>query len=208
VLRVGLTGGAGSGKSTVTAELAALGVPVIDADRVAREVVEPGQPALGEIVAAFGNTVVGPDGRLDRRALRRQVFADDAARRRLEAILHPRIYAAMQAQVQRLDAPYCVLAVPLLVESGGLDHVDRVLVVDAPPALQVRRLCARDGIDETGARRMLQAQATREVRLAAAQDVIRNDADLAALHRQVLELHRSYLRLAQANCQPHGSRGE
>ena len=198
MLRVGLTGGAGSGKSETAAHFAALGVPVLDADAVARRLSAPGQPAAAEILAAFGEAVRAPGGGLDRARLRRLIFADAGARARLEAILHPRIRKALEEALARLTAPYVLLVVPLLVEKGWTDRVDRVLVVDCPESLQIRRLMARDGLDEAQARAMLAAQASREVRLAAAHDVIHNEGDLQALRAQVEALHRRYLELAGA----------
>ncbi|MBS0375455.1 MAG: dephospho-CoA kinase [Proteobacteria bacterium] len=197
-LRIGLTGGIASGKTAVAAAFARRGVPVIDTDQLAREVVEPGRPALAAVVAAFGAGVLGADGRLDRRQLRAIVFADAARRRELEAILHPAIRAAMAEAVAGLRAPYVVLAIPLLVETGGRDPVDRVLVVDCPPELQVARLMARDGETVDAARAILAAQASREARLAAADDVIDNHGTLEALEAAVAQLHERYLALAAA----------
>ncbi len=198
MLVVGLTGGIGSGKSTVAERFAARGVPVIDMDAIARELTAPGRPALDEIAAAFGPDILEPGGGLDRAALRRKIFADPGARRRLEAILHPRIRAEVERRLRELDVPYAVVVIPLLVESGQRDLVDRVLVVDAPEDLQVRRAMARDGIGADEARAVLAAQAGRRERLAAADDVIANDGGLDALDRAVAALHRHYLDLAAA----------
>ena len=153
--RVALTGGIASGKSTVADHFRALGVPVIDTDVIAREVVEPGRPALAAITAAFGGEVLDADGRLDRRRMRAQIFADPDARRRLEAILHPAIRAEMERQSRAAGGAYQVLVIPLLAEGGRRDHVDRVLLVDVPEALQVERLMTRDGVSRE------QAQALR-----------------------------------------------
>ncbi len=201
-LRIGLTGGIASGKTAAGAAFERRGVPLIDTDRLAREVVEPGRPALAAVVAAFGPAVLGPDGRLDRRGLRARVFGDAAERRRLEAILHPAIRAAMAAAVEALATPYVVLAIPLLVESGRRDAVDRVLVVDCPPEVQLARLIERDRETPEGARAILAAQATRAERLAAADDVIENDGSLAALDAAVGRLHARYLELAAARNAP------
>jgi dephospho-CoA kinase len=197
-LRVGLTGGIASGKSAVADAFARRGVPIVDTDVIAREVVEPGQPALTEVVEAFGGEVLGPDGRLDRRALRRLVFADPALRRRLESILHPAIRAEMQRQAAATAGPYVVIAIPLLVENRLQQQVDRVLVVDCPPDLQLARLLARDGETPEGARAILAAQATRDERLAVADDVVVNDGSLADLDARVEALHHRYLGLAAA----------
>jgi len=201
-LTVVVTGGVASGKSAVCERFAALGVPVFDADVAAREVVEPGQPALAEVVDAFGPDVLDAQGRLDRRRLRALVFADRDARRRLEAIVHPRVRAWLKAQVDRADGPYVAVAIPLLVEGGGRGNypwIDRVLVVDVAPATQVERLMRRDGVDRALADAMLAAQASREQRLAAADDVIDNEGDLAQLHAAVDALDARYRQLAAAS---------
>lgn len=196
VLRVGLTGGVGSGKTTVSDLFAGKGVPIIDTDVIARELVEPGTPALAEIAGRFGRAVMTADGRLDRAALRRIVFADSHARRDLEGILHPRIRKETAKRVQQLQAPYCIIVIPLLVESGMLDAVDRILVVDVDPEIQVRRTAARDGISEEQAKAIKASQATREERLAVAHDILDNSGDPAALEPEVERLHRQYLKMA------------
>ena len=196
MLVVGLTGGIGSGKTAVSDRFARLGAPVIDTDLLARELVEPGQPALAEIVAAFGSDCLDRDGRLHRARLRERVFADPAGRRWLEAILHPRIRALARERIAGLTVPYCLLVIPLLAETGMTDLVDRVLVVDAPEAEQVRRVMARDGVTEEQARRVLAAQADRSQRLALANEIVENAGDLAALDHQVAALHQYYLTLA------------
>jgi dephospho-CoA kinase len=201
-LRVGLTGGIASGKSTVAALFAALGVPVIDTDVLAREVVAPGEPLLGRLVERFGTGILAADGSLDRRALRGIVFADDRARADLEALLHPAIRAALEARSAAAGGPYQILAIPLLVESGRPDRVDRVLVVDCEPGLQLRRVQARDGSTRAEAEAILRAQASREARLAAADDVILNEGSLEALRGQVEGLHARYLTLANALSPP------
>lgn len=193
MLRIGLTGGIGSGKSTVADMFAARGVPVIDADVIARELVEPGQPALAEIVAAFGDDVVDMQGRLDRRSLRARVFADPAERRRLEAILHPRIHAEMARRTAAQSAPYVLLVIPLLFEADQRDLVDRVLVVDVSPEVQRQRIGERDGLTAEQIDAMLAAQWDHRRRLDQADDVIDNSGDLDALQYQVNDLHRRYL---------------
>ncbi len=197
-LRIGLTGGIASGKSAVADAFARRGVPIVDTDVIAREVVEPGRPALAEVVAAFGTDLLDADGRLDRRTLRRIVFADPALRRRLEAILHPAIRTEMQRQAATAAGPYVVVAIPLLVENRLQGQVDRVLVVDCPPDVQLARLLARDGETPEGARAILAAQATRDERLAVADDVVVNDGSLADLDARVAALHGRYLELAAA----------
>jgi dephospho-CoA kinase len=197
MLRIGLTGGIASGKSAAAAVFAGLGVPVIDSDVIAREVVAPGSPGLAAIRARFGDGVLQADGQLDRRALRAQVFADPAARRDLEALTHPLIRQKMAALSAAAGGPYQVHAIPLLVEGGAKrPGIDRVLVIDCPEALQIERVMARDRVDEASARAVLAAQATRAQRLAAADDVIVNDRGLDALQDAVTALHRRYLELA------------
>ena len=195
-MRIGLTGGIASGKSLVADEFAALGVPVIDTDLLAREVVQPGHPALERLAAEFGAGVLDADGALDRARLRDIVFGDALRRRRLEALLHPAIVEEMERRVAASTAPYVVLVIPLLVETGFERQVDRVLVVDCPEAVQIERLMARDGENAAGARRMLAAQATRRARLAAADDVIDNAGSREAVRAAVAALHERYLRLA------------
>ena len=196
--RVALTGGIASGKSTVASLFAALGVPVIDTDVIAREVVEPGQPALAAVVAAFGSEVLGSDGRLDRRRLRERIFTDAGARQRLNAILHPAIRAEMERQSQAAGGDYQLLVIPLLTEGGRRDHIDRVLLVDVPEALQVERLMMRDGVSREQAVASLNAQATRAERLAMADDVLRNSGRPDELRDRVAELHGKYRALAAA----------
>ncbi|MFK2878994.1 dephospho-CoA kinase [Rhodanobacter hydrolyticus] len=196
---VALTGGIAAGKSVVTQRFIALGVPVHDADVAAREVVAPGSEGLAAVVAAFGDTALDAEGRLNRPAMRRRVFADPAARETLEAIIHPRVRQWLHGRALANTSPYCLLAIPLLAEN--LDHyrwIDRVLLVDAPVELQLARLVARDGIDEALARRMLAQQASREQRLVLAHDVIDNSGDENALDAAVAALHRRYLALAAA----------
>jgi len=195
-LIVGLTGGIGSGKSTVARRFAALGVPVIDADVIAREVVAPGEPCLEAIVDLFGEGVLDEKGCLNRRKLREQVFMDNDARHRLEAILHPAIRTRMLERLSQIDAPYAVLVIPLLLEAGQRDLVDRVLVVDTPPDMQVVRAGRRDGVAPEEVRRIMGAQIGREDRLAAADDVLYNSGDLDSLLRQTDALHEHYSKLA------------
>lgn len=196
-LRVGLTGGIASGKSTVSRLFEALGVPVIDTDVLAREVVAPGQPVLAQIAERFGKQVIAADGSLDRAALRTIVFADPAARTDLEQLTHPAIRALLEERSAALRGAYQILVIPLLVETAGRTPVDRVLVVDSSEDVQIRRLQARDGSTLEQARQILAAQASRDARLAAADDVIVNDGDLAVVRDQVAELHAKYTELAQ-----------
>ena len=198
---VALTGGIASGKSAVAARFAAKGVLVADADLAARAVVAPGEPALAEIASEFGADVLLADGQLDRAALRRHVFDDEPARRRLEAILHPRIRALLRDEVQHADSPYAIVAIPLLAEGGGrvaYPWLDRILVVDVAREVQVARVMQRDGIDAALADRMVAAQATRAQRLAIADDVIVNAGTQEAPDDDVSALGRLYRSLAAA----------
>lgn len=194
--RIGLTGGIASGKSTAAKFFGALGVPILDSDQIARDVVEPGQPPLERLVERFGASILTPDGHLDRPALRDIVFSDPMARADLEALTHPAIGAAMEARSAAAGGPYQVLVIPLLVEKNLSSHVDRVLVVDCDEELQVRRLRDRDGSTPEQAQAILGAQAPRAARLRAADDVITNEADMSAVQDQVVALHTRYLELA------------
>jgi dephospho-CoA kinase len=196
---VGLTGGIASGKSAVAERLAALGVAVVDTDQLAREVVEPGTDGLRAVVERFGQVILDENGQLDRRRLRDQVFSDPEARADLNAILHPRIGELAMQRVAEARSPYAVLVVPLLVEGRMGDTVDRILVVDVPETTQIRRVMERDAISRDQARAILAAQASREERLARADDVVVNDGTLDALYEQVDALHRHYLDLARSN---------
>jgi len=193
-LRIGLTGGIASGKSTVADLFANLGVPVIDTDAVAREVVNPGEPGLDSVVKQFGPEILQPDGFLDRAQLRKIIFATPEAREQLNNILHPLIRARATHLIEQIDAPYLVLEIPLLAETGFTDLVDRVLVVDCPQELQKLRLITRDCETEESANKIIEAQATRAQRLAIADDIICNEGSLENLTLLVNELHRRYMR--------------
>lgn len=195
-MRIGLTGGIASGKSTVADMFAELGVPVIDTDVIAREVVAIGSPALDEIRQAFGDSVFLQDGSLDRKAMRSIVFADAGKRRQLERILHPRIREETVTRVAEVSYPYAIIVVPLLVESPMRDYMDRVLVVDCSEEVQLERLMSRDADDRDQALRMIAAQASREERQAIADDVLLNDGELADTRVRVAALHESYLAAA------------
>ncbi len=196
MLLVGLTGGIGSGKSTVADLFAGLGAGVVDTDLLARELTEPGSPTLARIVAEFGPDLLHADGAMDRAWLRERVFADPAARVRLEAVLHPPIRALMLERAVRLGTPYALLMVPLLFETGQEGLVERVLVVDCPEAVQIERVRRRSGLSETEIARIVASQIPRAERLARADDVIDNQGDPDALVPQVERLHRDYLALA------------
>jgi dephospho-CoA kinase len=204
-LRIGLTGGIASGKSTVARRFVDLGVPVIDADEAARAVVAPGTPGLAEVVDRFGPSIIGEKGgELNRRVLRELVFGDPRLRQDLEVILHPLIRAEMERQAARVKGPYLVMAIPLLVEGDSRDRVDRILVVDADEHVQLQRLVARDGGSIEQARAILASQATRAARLSAADDVLSNTGTVTDLRQGVDHLHERYLHLAKT----WGSAGE
>ncbi len=196
MLHVGLTGGIGSGKSTIASLFAMRGVPVIDTDEIARNLTEPGQETFDEIVRAFGNTILDENRRIDRNKLRERVFDNADERRRLEMILHPRIRAIVREKLATLDAPYGILVVPLLIESGFTNLVDRILVVDAMENVQIQRTAARTGLSEVEIRKIMSAQASRAQRLQQANDVIENNADRKHLEAEVERKHQWYLSLA------------
>ena len=200
IYKVGLTGGAGSGKSTVAGLFAKLGAPVLDADVIARELVVPGAPALARIVEVFGADILTAQGVLDRPRLRRIIFSDPARRKALEAILHPPISAAIRERAAKLTGPYCVLCIPLLLETGQDSEVDRILVVDTPHSLQYRRIMARDGVSAIDAALMLRAQIGWRERLARADDVIVNDKGLTELEQRITGLDKLYKELAVRTC--------
>ncbi len=198
---IGVTGGVASGKSEVTRRFEALGVAVADADLAAREAVAAGSPGLAEVVSTFGPGVLTTAGELDRTAMRQRVFEDPAARQRLEAIIHPRVRAWLRQECEAALGPYAIAAIPLLTEGGGRDAypwIDRILVVDVPVEVQIKRLMRRDEVDLALAGAMLAAQASREARLAIADDVIVNDGALEALDGEVARLDQLYRGLAEA----------
>lgn len=192
---LGLTGGIGSGKSAVAQCFEHHGVHVVDADQAARWVVEPGTPALAEIVAHFGPEVLLASGALDRTALRQHIFQDPQERRWLESLLHPLIRRTVETHLEQAQSPYAILVSPLLIESGQHRHTQRVLVVDAPEALQLERTMRRDQTDAAQVQAILNAQMRREERLRHAQDVLLNDQSPAWLAQEVQRLHRFYLTL-------------
>ena len=199
--RIGLTGGVASGKSALGRAFEALGVTVADADLAARDAVAAGSEGLAAVVDAFGPEVLGADGSLDRAAMRRRIFQDSEARQCLEAIVHPRVRAALAGQCAQATGPYAIAAIPLLAEVGGrtaYPWLQRILVVDVPTLTQYARLIARDGIDAALAERMLAAQASREDRLAIADDVVANTGSLDDLQRHAQALDALYRALAEA----------
>ena len=198
MLRVGITGGIGSGKTALTDWLSTQSIVIVDADLAARVVVEPGQPALAEIAAQFGQEYLLPDGQLDRAALRKLVFADDAKRRTLESITHPRIRDELTRQMAVAQSPYVVLSSPLLLESGQSEMVDLSVVVDVPEAVQIERTMARDQNDRALVEQIMAAQLDRATRISRADIVIDNSGSLEALHLRGAQLHRTLLARASA----------
>jgi dephospho-CoA kinase len=197
MLKIGLTGGIGSGKSTVSDIFTRLGVPVIDMDVIARQVVEPGSPALDQITKTFSPAILKADGSLDRHLLRQRIFESDTERKKLETILHPLIRAETERRIAELQVPYCIIVIPLLAESGLESLVDRILVIDVPESVQLARLMSRDNINKPEAQKILKSQTTRQHRLRIANDVIRNDGNLDLLKKQVHRLHEQFSRLAE-----------
>jgi len=197
-LCIGLTGGIGSGKTEASREFSRLGATVIDTDLIARELVEPGQPALSEIVTSFGKRLIDETGRLDRSRLRQVAFGNPEQRKKLERILHPRILERSITLANQAPTRYCVLVIPLLVESALDFPLDRVLVIDAPRQLQYQRVATRDAVTKSEIDAILATQASRKQRLEAADDVVVNDGDLEQLRKEIERLHHFYLRLAKA----------
>lgn len=195
-LVVGITGGIGSGKTTVANVFSALGVPVIDTDQLARELVEPGQPALDEIIAVFGKKCITADGQLKRAYIRKQIYSDAGLKHQLEAILHPKIRQRIRTLLAEVRAPYCIVVIPLLLETAQTDLVDRVLVVDTSEKEQLARVAARDGLSDNTIMAIMQTQADRNTRLQAADDIIVNDRDLESLTERILELHTHYMEIS------------
>lgn len=196
-LVIGLTGGIGSGKSRVADLFVALGAALVDTDAIAHELTGARGAAMPALIAEFGPAAAGPDGALDRAAMRQRVFADPAARGRLEAILHPLIRRLADERCRAAESPYVILAVPLLVESGAYrERCSRILVVDCPESLQIERVMARNGLSAGEVEAIMATQASRAQRLAAADDVVVNDADFDHLQAQIEALHRKYLLLS------------
>jgi dephospho-CoA kinase len=201
-LRIALTGGIASGKTAVANMFAELGVPVLDTDQIARDVVEPGTPTLAAVLAKLGAGMLGANGRLDRQKVRQCVFAEPQLRRELEAILHPAIRAELARRSAIAGGPYQIHVIPLLVETGRAADYERVLVVDCPPEQQLQRLMARDGSSLEEAQRILQAQASRQQRLDAANEVITNTGTVDDLRQFVRTLHDNYRLLSEPQQSP------
>jgi dephospho-CoA kinase len=204
---VGLTGGIGSGKSTVADRFALLGATLVDTDLIAHQLTGPAGTAMPELIDAFGPAIAAADGRLDRAVMRERAFGDPGARKRLESILHPMIRAAAERQVGESIGPYVITVVPLLIESGNWkQRADRVLVVDCPEDIQIERVMARSGLARDQVLAIIGAQASRDQRLAAADDVIDNRGEPGDLDAQIAPIHRRYVELAaeKAACGPKG----
>jgi dephospho-CoA kinase len=198
MLKIGLTGGIGSGKSTVAHYFAKFNIPIIDADLISHQLVQPGQPALKSIAEHFGSEILNPDGSLHRDKLRALIFSDAHKKKHLENLLHPLIYAEIAAQIAQLTAAYCLICIPLLIETQKTDEVDRILVIDCPVEMQVERVKNRSQLAETEIYRIIATQASREQRLAVADDIIDNSISTAHLAEQVKNLHNLYFLLSSA----------
>ncbi len=196
MLKVGLTGGIGCGKSTVTRIFADLNVPVLDADEIAHRLVEKGQPALAQIQREFGPAIISPDGSLDRKALRDLVFSDPKQKQKLESILHPLIYKTLQTDLEQLTAPYCIISIPLLFETGMTHVVDRILVIDCPVETQVERVKVRDSLPIERIQSIIDSQVSRAFRKTKADDLIDNSDTDYRLAEQVKKLHNLYLSIS------------
>lgn len=194
-LRVGLTGGIGSGKTTVKNFFDGLGAPTIDADEISHSITKPGQAAFDEVVALFGEESLDETGNLDRKRLRALIFDEPDLKQKLEAIIHPRVRAQIREFTDRVDYPYCIICIPLLLETGAQSTVDRVLVVDAPEELQVARVNRRDNADERQTRSIIRSQTGRAERLRAAHDIIVNDGNISDLKTRVENLHDRYMKI-------------
>jgi dephospho-CoA kinase len=191
--KVGLTGGIGCGKTTVSNLFLSLNIPVIDADKISHRLVEPGQALLADVTATFSNKVLNPDGSLNRTALRDIVFSDPIQRNKLEAIMHPAIFKEMQRIVDAQVTPYCIVSIPLLFETDATAFVHRILLVDCPEELQIQRVKERDGLSEDSIRLIMRSQVDRKFRLTHADDIIHNDGNSDKLAEQVKKLHNFYL---------------
>ncbi len=202
MLAIGLTGGIGSGKTAVSDHFTKLGASVIDTDIIARERVAPGQPALAEIAATFGQNILTPEGCLDRRALRQLIFDQPDKRRQLETILHPRIREEVKKRLDMINTPWCIIVIPLLLESTQQDLVQRILLVDAPAELQLSRTMLRDHVEADEVRKIMASQASRQFRLELADDVIVNEGSLEQLWQEVEKMYQFYNHLA-GSCQNH-----
>jgi dephospho-CoA kinase len=191
-IKIGLTGGIGSGKSAACEIFSELGVPVIDADDIAHKLVKPGMPAFKEITRLFGDKIISSDGTLDRKTIRYKVFANEIDRKKLENILHPAVYEEIAVQVKNINSRYCVISIPLLLETDASKTVDRILVIDAPREQQLERAANRDKTDKSDINAIIDSQISRKSRLSAADDIVDNKGDITALRKKICELHEFY----------------
>ena len=191
-LKIGLTGGIGSGKSAACEIFSELGVPVIDADDIAHKLVKPGMPAFKEIIRLFGNEVISANGTLDRKIIRDKVFANEIDRKKLENILHPAVYEEIAVQVKSINSRYCIISIPLLLETDASKTVDRILVVDVPRELQLERAVNRDKTNNSDIDAIIDSQISREARLSAADDIVDNRGDINDLRKKICDLHEFY----------------
>jgi dephospho-CoA kinase len=196
MLKVGLTGGIGCGKTTVAKHFSAMNVPIIDADTIAHQLVEPGQPALLSLIEAFGDKILHPDGSLNRDYLRDIVFSDLEQKQKLEHILHPLVYVTMKEAIDQLDYPYCIVSIPLLFETRRNDFVDRILLIDCPVKTQIERVKRRDNLTEARIQSIIDSQVSRDFRLKHCDDVIDNCLSSSGLAEQVKKLHNLYLSIS------------
>lgn len=200
MLKVGLTGGIGSGKSTVAKTLQKKGVTLVDADQIAREVVAPGENALEKITELFSPAILLPDGSLNRAALKQRIFSDPTAKKQLENVLHPSIRQRILQRIEEAtETPYVLADIPLLVENNYVDYFDRVIVVDCTEEQQIERVSARDNLSVEQIKKILNSQANRQARLAAATDIIDNTSDLISLKSQIEKLHETLISLVQSS---------
>ena len=195
VLKIGLTGGIGSGKSTACEIFSELGVPVIDADVIAHELVKPGMPALNEIKKIFGTEIISNDGTLDRIIIRDKVFANEIDRKKLENILHPAVYEEISIQVKNINSKYCIISIPLLLETNASKTVDRILVIDVPRKLQLERASNRDRTNKSDIDAIIDSQISRKDRLSAANDIVDNKGNINDLRKKICDLHEFYLNI-------------
>ena len=191
-LKIGLTGGIGSGKSAACEIFSELGVPVIDADDIAHNLVKPGMPAFKAITRLFGNEVIASDGTLDRKIIRDKVFANKIDRKKLENVLHPAVYEEISVQAKNINSKYCIISIPLLLETDASNTVDRILVIDVPRELQIERAASRDQTNKSDINAIIDSQISRKNRLSAADDIVDNKGDINALRKRICDLHEFY----------------